>query len=75
MQRPHPAPDVGRKRGATLKIGGATLHLLASVAEKASSTRVRAAARSGIGWKGLLDPAVVEYIRKEHLYKGTEARR
>jgi nicotinate-nucleotide adenylyltransferase len=43
------------------------VHLLADVAEKASSTKVRAAA-SGRAAKGLLDEAVVEYIRKEHLY-------
>jgi nicotinate-nucleotide adenylyltransferase len=43
------------------------VHLLEDVAEKASSTKVRAAA-SGRAAKGLLDEAVVEYIRKEHLY-------
>lgn len=53
----------------TLSFSGARLHLLSTVAEKVSSTQVRAAAESGRATKGLLDDAVVEYIRKEHLYK------
>lgn len=54
----------------TLTAGGAKLHLLPAVAEKASSSRIRAAAASGRAWRGLLDESVVEYIHKEHLYKG-----
>lgn len=44
------------------------VHLLEDIAEKVSSTKVREAAASGRAAKGLLDEAVVEYIRKEHLY-------
>jgi nicotinate-nucleotide adenylyltransferase len=65
-----PAGKLAKSVGATtLSVGGATLHLLTTVAEKVSSTQVRAVAASGRAAKGLLDAAVVEYIRKEHLYK------
>lgn len=57
----------------TLAVPGATLHLLPDVADKASSTDIRQAAARRLT-KGLLDEAVVEYIRKEHLYKGFKAK-
>ena len=67
-----PAGKLAESVGTTtLSVSGVTLHLLSSVAENVSSTRVRAAAASGRATKGLLDDAVVEYIRKEHLYKGS----
>ncbi len=45
------------------------VHWLNGVAENVSSTQVRQAASSGRRAKGLLDEAVAEYIRKEHLYR------
>ena len=45
-----------------------TVHLLDGVAEQVSSTKLRSALAAGRAPKGALDPAVVEYIRKEHLY-------
>lgn len=45
------------------------IHLLASVAENVSSTAIRTALASGRASTRVLDPAVREYIRKEHLYK------
>lgn len=56
----------------TLSVSGATLHLLSTVTESASSTKVRAVAASRRSTKGLLDDGVVDYIRKEHLYKGSK---
>ncbi len=56
----------------TLALPGVTLHLLSDVSDRASSTRFRVSAAAGRFTKGLLDDAVVEYIRKEHLYKGLQ---
>ena len=47
-----------------------TVHLLDGVAEPVSSTKLRAALMARRVPKGMLDPAVLEYIRKEHLYEG-----
>jgi nicotinate-nucleotide adenylyltransferase len=46
------------------------IHWLGDVAENISSTKLREALASGRKTKWL-DPAVVEYIRKEHLYKAS----
>jgi nicotinate-nucleotide adenylyltransferase len=51
--------------------GDKRVHLVPDVSEKVSSTNLRAALASGRVKKGLLDEAVVEYIRKEHLYDTT----
>jgi nicotinate-nucleotide adenylyltransferase len=50
------------------KEGVPKIHWLTGVAEDVSSTQARKALSSGRAAKGLLDEAVVEYIRKEHLY-------
>jgi nicotinate-nucleotide adenylyltransferase len=47
---------------------GARVHVVARVAEDVSSTALRRRLAFGPSPKQLLDPAVVEYIRKEHLY-------
>ena len=52
-----------------LAIGSVTLHILADVAERASATAVRQAARSGRSVARYLDNSVADYIRKMHLYK------
>lgn len=51
--------------------GRKTVHLLDGVAEPVSSTKLRAALIARRVPKGMLDPAVLEYIRKEHLYGGS----
>lgn len=53
---------------------GARVHWLNSVAEDVSSTALRAGLSRGKVAKGFLDDAVVDYIRKEHLY-GIQGRR
>jgi nicotinate-nucleotide adenylyltransferase len=54
---------------------GATIHLLAGVAEKVSATQIRTAAESGRRLDRLVGPLVAEYIRKEELYRrGTGSR-
>jgi nicotinate-nucleotide adenylyltransferase len=56
-------------RSAT-KDNQSKIHWLGDVAENVSSTELRAALASGRASRKLLDEAVVEYIRKEHLYIG-----
>lgn len=48
------------------------IHWLPNVAEDVSSTGLRRALAAGEAIRGLLDEAVVDYIRKQHLYTGTE---
>ncbi len=50
---------------------GARIHWIDDVAEDVASSGVRKALASGRAIRGLLDEAVVEYIRKEHLYEGS----
>lgn len=47
----------------------AKVHWLDDVAESVSSTKLRTSLAKGRAAKGLLDPAVLDYIRKEHLYE------
>ncbi|MGH9521750.1 MAG: nicotinate-nucleotide adenylyltransferase [Terriglobales bacterium] len=62
-------------------IMGSRVHWLGSVAEDVSSTSLRSALAKGKVSKRFLDEAVVDYIRKEHLYgardkgRGTRAKR
>lgn len=53
----------------------APIHWVTDVAEDVASSAVRAALASGRAIRGLLDEAVVEYIRKEHLYEGSRRQR
>jgi nicotinate-nucleotide adenylyltransferase len=62
-------PFRGHPATGDLAVGGTMLHLLAGVEEKVSASQVRAAAARGRAVGRLLDPKVVEYIRKMHLYK------
>jgi nicotinate-nucleotide adenylyltransferase len=50
---------------------GGRIHWIADVAENVASSDIRQALASGRGVRKLLDEAVVEYIRKEHLYEGS----
>ena len=50
---------------------GARIHSIENVAEDVSSSDLRAALASGRVSRKWLDEAVVEYIRKEHLYERT----
>ncbi|HKW74670.1 MAG TPA: nicotinate-nucleotide adenylyltransferase [Terriglobales bacterium] len=53
----------------TVALPGATIHLLPEVAERVSSTQVRAAARKSVNQLARYVPrAVAEYIKKERLY-------
>lgn len=53
----------------TVALPGATIHLLPEVAERVSSTQVRAAARQSVNQLARYVPrAVAEYIKKERLY-------
>ena len=65
-----------RKQAAQgdIVLGGATIHLLAGVEEKASATKVREATTKGRSAARWLDPAVAEYIKKVRLYRGGGAR-
>jgi nicotinate-nucleotide adenylyltransferase len=56
-----------------LSAGGKRVHLVTDVSENVSSTKVRAALERGRVNKGLIDEAVIEYIRKEHLYETSTA--
>ncbi len=58
-------PPQGAQRNAGRKQG----HWLTNVAEDVSSTELRKALAQGRAGRGLLDPAVLDYIRKEHLYQ------
>lgn len=58
-----------KQMGDTLMLHGATLHILDSVAEKASATQIRAvAAKSGARLDSLVGGAVAEYIGKTGIY-------
>ena len=66
-------PDVASRKGASLRAtqreaGEAKVHWLGNVAENISSTRLREILASGHKTKWL-DPMVLAYIRKEHLYR------
>lgn len=50
------------------KQGAARLYLLTDLAEEISATQIRSALRGDAGTAGVLNPAVVEYIRSHHLY-------
>jgi nicotinate-nucleotide adenylyltransferase len=53
----------------TIALPGATIHLLPEVAERVSSTQVRAAAKKSVNQLARHVPRLVaEYIKKEHLY-------
>lgn len=52
---------------------GAAIHVLEGLAEDVSATEIRAAAGKGRPLDKLVGAAVAEYIRKEHLYRGTPA--
>jgi nicotinate-nucleotide adenylyltransferase len=59
--------------GAVMAFAGITLHLLADVSERVSSTQLRAAAaQSGRRLEGYVGDAVAEYIRKTQLYRHKE---
>lgn len=56
--------------GTVMSFSGVTLHLLADVSEKVSSTQLRtAAAATGRRLEGLVGDGVAEYIRKTRLYR------
>jgi nicotinate-nucleotide adenylyltransferase len=60
----------------TIALMGATIHLLGEVQEKASSTKIRAAAGKSLTQLSRYVPRLVaEYIKKEHLYVGGAAER
>ena len=48
------------------------IHWVTNVAEDVSSTALRRGLASGSAVRGLVDEAVVDYIRKQHLYTSTE---
>jgi nicotinate-nucleotide adenylyltransferase len=52
-----------------LVLSGATVHLLESVHQDISATKVREAIAAGKPLGRLLDPPVIEYIKKMKLYK------
>lgn len=60
-----------RKQAAEgdIVLGGATIHLLAGVEEKASATKVRQAIAQGRSIARWVSPAVAEYIMKTRLYR------
>ena len=68
-----PSPAAMRKQRATgiLELPGVRLHLLPKTHEDVSATQIRAAMKRGTALKKLVPDAVAEYIRKEHLYRGT----
>ena len=62
----------GRASG-TITVRGATIHLLGGVASPVSSTAIRAATgRSAAQLSRVVPAAVADYIRKEHLYTGSQ---
>lgn len=69
-----PRPEITRpfqKQAPTgaLVLKGATIHLLEDLNQPASATKIREAVVAGKPLGRLVDPAVVEYIRKTGLYK------
>jgi len=61
--------------GSTIKLPTSTIHLLDNVHEHVSSTQIRAAAHKSVEDLSTYVPRLVaEYIRKEHLYLGNDAR-
>lgn len=61
--------------GGTIVLPSTTIHLLDSVDESISSTRIRAAAHKSVKQLSSHVPRLVaEYIRKEHLYLGSGSR-
>ena len=70
VSRPGHKMSPQRAQGDTAR----RVHWLTDVAEDVSSTRLREALASGGAIRGLLDEAVVGYIRKEHLYSSSEYR-
>lgn len=61
----HPQVRVFRIRGVT---GSSRLSLLTGLAEDVSATQIRSALRGESGSANVLAPAVLEYIRTNHLY-------
>jgi nicotinate-nucleotide adenylyltransferase len=59
--------------GAVMAFSGVTLHLLADVSERVSSTQLRAAAASsGRRLESIVGEPVAEYIRKTRLYRANQ---
>jgi len=69
-------PALGQPQsGSTIKLPTSTIHLLDNVHEHISSTQIRAAANKSVEDLSTYVPRLVaEYIRKEHLYLGNNAR-
>lgn len=79
--RPGPPtrPDFGRggvarRRVTTLRLKGATIHLVEGVKVPVSATHLRAALRAGSSrskqnWRKMLPASVAAYIQKMHLYE------
>ena len=76
--RPSPAvTKLFRKQeiDGPLVLPGATLHLLPETHENVSATQIRTAVARGGALKKLVPDAVAEYIRKQHLYRTSQAKR
>jgi len=77
MRPPDQVADAFKKRAAKGKmaVGGAVIHLLPRLNEAASATEIRKAAQSGRSLARWLPEAVVEYVKKMHLYEENAAHR
>jgi nicotinate-nucleotide adenylyltransferase len=66
-------PFLEKEARGTLVLKGATIHLLEDVHEPVSSSKVRQAlSKRGQKLEHLVGDAVADYIRKLHLYKGSQ---
>lgn len=75
MRPPAGVTKAARKQPAEGTIalpGGAVIHLMSGLTDKATATDIRAAAAGGRSVLRLVDPRVADYIKKMQLYRGAQ---